>query len=82
MVFQIEMKNAILIFVVPPSFEVLKSRLVGRNTESHEVILKRLAIAESELEKAKEFNYKVINDDLETALSDLETIIVSERNKK
>jgi guanylate kinase len=71
-----KMPEAKLIFVSPPSIEELKSRLIGRNTESEEVIQKRLSIVESEFEKRKYFDYEIINDDLNRAYEELEKIIL------
>ncbi len=60
------------IFVMPPSVEELKRRLEGRNTDSEEQIKKRLAKAQKEIEYAKQFDYILINDKLETAKTEAE----------
>ena len=70
-----KMPEAILIFICPPSFEALENRLRGRNTEDEATIQKRLNEAKIELERAKNFDYKVINDDLDNAVKTLEKII-------
>lgn len=72
-------KDAILIFIAPPSIEELESRLINRNTESKEAIERRLAVVKSEIEKIQEFDYKIVNDDLDEALKNLESIIIAER---
>lgn len=74
-----KIKDAILILISPPSLEELEARLVGRNTETREVIEKRLSIVKSELEKKAEFNYSVVNKDLKEALLNLEAIVLAER---
>ena len=68
-------KKACSIFVVAPSIEELHKRLVGRGTDSPEVIAKRIAKAEFEMSKASEFDHKVVNDDLATAVADTRAII-------
>lgn len=70
-----KLNDAILIFIAPPSYDELERRLKERNTDSEEAINKRLSIVKSELDKISEFDYKVINNTLETALKKLETII-------
>ncbi len=73
--------DAILIFILPPSLEVLKQRLISRNTDSKEVIRTRLAAAEEDISHAEEFDYIIINDDFDSALLDLCSIIRAQRNK-
>jgi guanylate kinase len=68
-------KNAILIFIVPPTIEILKERLRNRQTETVEATQKRLERAALEIENRSLFNYLLINDDFQTALNDLESII-------
>jgi len=76
--------DAILFFILPPSFEELKNRLIKRNTESNEDLKKRIERAEMEMSFAsrKEFDYKVVNDDLEKAKKTVEEIIEKEINKE
>ncbi|MBQ3550181.1 MAG: guanylate kinase [Clostridia bacterium] len=69
------------VFIAPPSFEVLRNRLINRGTETDEVIEKRLAQAKNELDRAKEYDYIVVNDDLDVAVDELKNIILSERHK-
>lgn len=69
------------VFIAPPSFEVLRNRLINRGTETAEVIEKRLAQAKNELDRAKEYDYIVVNDDLDVAVDELKNIILSERHK-
>ncbi len=70
--------NCVSIFVAPPSLDDLKSRLVGRGTESPEVIEKRLKKAEEEISLASMYDYIVINDDVEQAANEVVSIIDSE----
>jgi guanylate kinase len=64
-----------LIFILPPSLEELEQRLRGRNTEDEDTIQGRLHEAFREIECSNQYNYRVVNDDLNRALSELETII-------
>lgn len=70
------------IFILPPSFEILAGRLNGRGTDSAEVIATRLAKARQEIEQAVQFDYVVVNDDLDTAEADLLHIIKAGRLKQ
>ncbi len=67
--------DAIKIFIVPPSLEVLEGRLRGRGTDSEDAIVARMAIAKTELERAREYDYIVENDILEVAVNDVMAII-------
>ena len=70
------------IFILPPSFEVLAQRLIGRGTDSEEVIQTRLSKARHEIEQSVLFDYVVVNDDLDRAEADLFHIIKAGRLKK
>lgn len=70
--------EAIGIFILPPSFEKLSDRLTERNTETKEALLIRLNNAKREVKAVNEFEFVVINDELEKATKDLESIVVSE----
>ncbi|WP_313375800.1 guanylate kinase [Chishuiella sp.] len=59
--------ECLTVFVNPPSLEILKHRLISRNTESEDKLKQRIDKAEIEMEKAKEFDIILLNDDLETA---------------
>lgn len=63
------------IFILPPSVEILETRLRGRGTDDETAIAKRLAQAKVELAAAPEFDYQVVNDDLEQTLGELSQII-------
>ena len=69
------MPEAVLIFILPPSFEELEARLRGRHTETEDAIQKRLASTKLELENSKHFDYQVINDSIENAVNKLEEIM-------
>ena len=75
-----KMPEAVLIFIAPPGEGVseLEKRLRGRNTEDEETIQRRLAEAKVELERAKQYDYIVINDDLERAIAEVESITQKE----
>lgn len=67
--------EAILIFILPPSFEELEARLRGRHTETEEAIQKRLESTKLELENSKNFDYQIVNDSIENAVNCLEKIM-------
>lgn len=72
--------TALLLFVMPPSAKELKKRLVGRGTETAEVIEKRLARAGEEAEGIENYDYIVINDDLDICTKELHSIINAAHN--
>lgn len=69
--------DCLSIFLVPPDFETLESRIRGRSTEDEATIQKRLAKARAELKKAKEYKYVVLNDSVERAANEIRDIILS-----
>ncbi|MDO5134685.1 MAG: guanylate kinase [Eubacteriales bacterium] len=73
-----KMPQALRVFVAAPSMEVLKSRLTGRGTETKEVIRDRLLRAQKESEGMEEYDYLLINDDLEECVDRLHQIIQGE----
>ena len=73
--------NAVMIFIAPPSMAELKSRLIGRNTETLEQIEKRFATAEKEIAMLPEYEYVVTNDVVEMAVNRMESIITAEKCK-
>ena len=76
-----KMPDAVSVFIMPPSLEILKNRLTGRGTDSQEVIDKRLNEALREIASAKDFDYIVVNDDLETAADNFVSIMSTDRFK-
>ena len=73
--------NAVLIFILPPSWEELRSRLERRGEDAPEVIELRLKNAAEEMAQAKEFDFVIINEVFERALFDLKSIVHSQRLK-
>ena len=72
--------DVLLIFVLPPSLEKLKERLINRNTESIEQINKRLEIAKKEIEENDFYDYKILNDKLDESVKQMENIIKNNIN--
>jgi len=70
-------EKALSIFVMPPSVEVLKERLLGRSTETEESLKKRLDKAEFELTFADKFDEEVVNDDLQLAIDEASALVFS-----
>jgi guanylate kinase len=70
--------ECLLVMVVPPSVDELKKRLKGRGSETEEQIEKRLARMNYELSHRDQYDYVIVNDDLETAIADLCKIIDGE----
>lgn len=73
--------ETLLLFVTPPSAEILRSRLVGRGTETMDVIESRMAQAAREAQGMEQYDYLVINDDLDTCVEEMHQIILSEHHK-
>jgi guanylate kinase len=73
--------NAVLIFILPPSWEELRSRLQRRGEDSPEVIETRLKNAAVEMAQAREFDFVIINELFERAVFDLKTIVHAQRLK-
>jgi guanylate kinase len=67
------------VFVLPPSFDALEERLRGRSKDSEEAIRKRLATARREVRAVAEYEYVVVNDELETCVDRLRAIVLAER---
>jgi guanylate kinase len=87
MLFDIDVKGALsihrqfpgdtaMIFIKPPSFEVLKNRLEERRTENPEALKQRLDRVQMELEQGNAFDYQVVNEDLQKAIEEIESIII------
>lgn len=71
--------DAVLVFIAPPSMEILRNRLTGRGTESQDVIERRLAEASAEICRLDEYGFVVVNNDINTAVSQVESIICAEK---
>jgi guanylate kinase len=71
--------NAIGIFVLPPSFDALERRLRGRSKDSEEAIRKRLVTARREIRAVAEYEYVIVNDELDACVDRLRSIVLAER---
>lgn len=90
-VLEIEMQGAkqikevypegVFIFVLPPSLEELKNRIVGRGTETKEEIEKRFSCAFEEINQIVSYDYFVVNKDVTKSVKEVESIILAEKNK-
>ncbi|MGM0526256.1 MAG: guanylate kinase [Pseudomonadota bacterium] len=69
------------VFIIPPSLECLQQRLRNRGQDSDEVIAKRMAKAQAEMSHYHEFDYLLVNDDFDQTLSQLEHIVLAQRNR-
>lgn len=76
-----KMPDTLLVFVTPPSAEILKNRLVGRGTEDMDTINARLSRAYEEADYMEKYDYLLINDDLDQCVKELHGIIQSEHSK-
>ena len=74
--------EACLVFILPPSWEELERRLRGRGTETEESIVKRIAQAKTEFEYAVNYDYLIVNDQLETAVDDLIAVFRAEKCRR
>ncbi len=74
--------DAIYIFVRPPSLEVLKTRLMNRQTDSAEMVNKRLEWASTELKFADQYDYQIVNDSLNEAYQVLRSILIAECHRQ
>jgi guanylate kinase len=70
------MPEATLIFILPPSFEELEARLRGRHTETEDAIKRRLESTRLEMENSKLFDYQIVNDSIDNAVTALERIML------
>jgi len=74
-----QLPDAIGIFIMPPSEAVLEERLRGRGTDSDEIIARRMRDARNEASHYDEYDYLIINDDFDCALTDLRSVFVAKR---
>ena len=74
--------DAVSIFILPPTRDALRERLVGRQQDDPTIIDARMAEADETIEQAPHFDYWVINDDFEIALGQLKSIIISHRQRR
>lgn len=71
------MPEAVAVFIAPPSLAVLRSRLIGRATETPEAIERRFAECKTEIKYIPQYDYVIVNDDLSTAVNAVESILTS-----
>ena len=74
--------DAVSIFILPPTRDALRDRLIGRQQDDSTIIDARMAEADETIEQAPHFDYWVINDDFEMALGQLKSIIISHRQRR
>lgn len=74
-------EQAVLVFVLPPDLTTLRQRIIDRGTETEEVIDKRFKEAINEIKLIGEYDYYVVNDELDDAVYDLKAIIMAERRR-
>ena len=74
--------QTVLIYILPPSLEVLRERLVKRGLDSPEMIQLRLASARRDIEEAHRYHYLIVNERIEDAIEKLKAIIIAERCRK
>ncbi|MCW9024703.1 MAG: guanylate kinase [Gammaproteobacteria bacterium] len=73
------MADTVSVFIIPPSLMALHERLSGRGQDSEEIIERRMRDAQSEMSHYAEFDYLIVNDNFETALAELEAVVLTRR---
>jgi guanylate kinase len=76
------MQDAVAVFVLPPSFEALERRLRGRSQDSSGAIARRLETARSEVDAVREYDYVVVNDELDRCVGEICAIVTAERARR
>lgn len=71
-------EHGVFVFILPPSLTELERRLRGRNTDSDEVIARRIVNAHAELREASWYDFQIVNDDFATALTQLQSVLIAE----
>lgn len=79
---QAAVEDLVKIFILPPDMRALESRLRTRAQDSDDVIAKRMSKSESEISHWSEYDYIIVNEDIQTALAELEAIVIAERMKR
>lgn len=74
--------DAASVFIIPPSFEILRERLIARSSETPENLALRLLNSRAEVEQYREFDYVLLNDDVERASAQLAAIVYAERARR
>jgi guanylate kinase len=80
--YQKDQQDVVRVFILPPSLPELRRRLVGRGTDSAEVIESRMARAQAEISHWDGYDYVVINDDIDACFAKVRTILAAERMKR
>lgn len=73
--------DGIFVFIAPPDYETLESRLRGRATDSEETIRKRLNLFQEEIRKIPMYDYVIVNDNIDTAVNTLRAVLLAEHQK-
>lgn len=79
--FKRNFKNAVLIYILPPSLKALRQRLINRSTDNSREILKRLRYAKKDISNLKRYDYAVVNDNFGDAVRQLKAITIAERRR-
>ncbi|ERN53191.1 guanylate kinase [Alkalihalophilus marmarensis] len=74
--------EGVFIFLMPPSLAELRARIVGRGTETEEVINKRMTVAREEIDMMKKYDYVVENDQVDLAVDRIKSIVIAEHCKR
>jgi len=74
--------EGVFVFLIPPSLEDLKDRIIGRGTETEDLVSNRLAAAKEEIEMMDYYDYVVVNDQVDTAVQTVQSIVRSEHCKR
>lgn len=74
--------NGVFIFLIPPSLDELKDRIVGRGTETEELVSNRLQQAKKEIDMMHHYDYVIVNDDVDLAVSKVQAVIAAEHCKR
>lgn len=77
-----KLSDSVGVFILPPSFEVLKERLIARQTETNDDLKLRLANSRDEVREYSKFDYVIINDEVTKAVTDLQSVIYAERCRR
>lgn len=77
-----KLSEAVSVFILPPSYEVLRARLAARGSEKAEDLALRLKNSRGEVERFDEFDYIIVNDDLTKAVIELKSIVLAERVRR
>ena len=76
------MTDSILIYILPPSLEILEARLRNRATDNDDVIKARISKANMEIRDSEWYDYLIINDDFKEAFREIESIIIADRRSR